>query len=81
MHSFDYYDWNKTLSYDAEITMVVGERGIGKTYGMRLQHIRDYIEREHRFSQLCRHKNQLSTFTSDFFTKIQLDGYFEDYRY
>ncbi len=76
---FDYYDWNKTLSYDAEVTMIVGERGIGKTYGMRLQHVNDYIQRGHRFMQLCRHKNQLADFVSDFMTKQQADGYFTDY--
>lgn len=79
MDNFEFYDWNKTLSYDAETTMVVGERGIGKTYGMRLQHINDYIERGHRFLQLCRHKNQLDSFVADFFTKQQTDGYFQDY--
>ena len=31
-----YYDWNATLAYDADVTMVVGARGIGKTYGALL---------------------------------------------
>ena len=33
----DYYDWHKTLSYNADVTMVIGARGIGKTYGLRKQ--------------------------------------------
>ena len=29
----EYYDWHKTLSYDADVTMVIGARGVGKTFG------------------------------------------------
>ena len=52
-----YYDWNKTLAYDADVTMVVGARGIGKTYGVRLQCIMDYIKNGFRFVELVRYKN------------------------
>ena len=37
----DFYDWQKTLSYDADVTMVIGTRGVGKTFGLRTQFIRD----------------------------------------
>ena len=37
----EFYNWQKTLSYNADVTMVIGARGIGKTYGLRLQFIRD----------------------------------------
>ena len=66
----DYYDWNKTLSYDADVTMVVGARGIGKTYGLRLQFIRDWIKDGSRFVELTRHKNELSDFAATYFNRI-----------
>ena len=39
----DFYDWNKTLSYDADVTMVIGAKGIGKTFGLRKQCIKDFL--------------------------------------
>ena len=67
-----YYDWNLTLSYDADVTMVVGARGIGKTYGLRLQFIRDFLKDGSRFVELTRHQKQLSDFTSTYFDRITM---------
>lgn len=75
----DYYDWNKTLSFDADVTMVVGARGIGKTYGLRLQFIRDWIKDGSRFVELVRHKNELSDFSSTYFNRIEENDEFPDY--
>ena len=55
-----YYDWEKTLSYDADVTMVIGARGVGKTFGLRRQFIRDYLRHEWRFVEVTRYKNELS---------------------
>ena len=75
----DFYDWNKTLSYNADVTMVIGARGIGKTYGLRLQFIRDYINNGYRFVELVRHKNELSDFAASYFDKIDSNSEFPDY--
>ena len=32
---FSYYSFNKILSYNAVINMVMGARGLGKTYGAK----------------------------------------------
>lgn len=77
----NFYDWNKTLSYDADVTMVVGARGIGKTYGLRLQFIRDYLKDGYRFVELVRHKNELSDFAISYFDKIQENNEFPDYEF
>lgn len=74
-----YYDWNATLSYDADVTMVVGARGIGKTYGLRLQFIRDYIKDGFKFTELTRHQKQLPDFTSSYFHRIIENDEFSDY--
>lgn len=76
-----YYDWNKTLSYDADVTMVVGGRGIGKTYGARLQFIRDYIKNENRFVELVRNKTDLPAFVGGYFSKIESNNEFPDYMF
>lgn len=75
----EYYDWNKTLSYDADVTMVVGARGIGKTYGLRLQFVRDYLKDGSRFVELTRHKNELSDFSATYFNRIVENNEFPDY--
>ena len=75
----EYYDWNKTLSYDADVTMVVGARGIGKTYGLRLQFIRDWIKDGSRFVELTRHKNELSDFSATYFNRIIENEEFPEY--
>lgn len=59
--------------------MVVGARGIGKTYGLRLQFIRDYIKDGFRFVELTRHQKQLPDFTSSYFSRIIENNEFEDY--
>lgn len=75
----NYYDWNKTLAYDADVTMVVGHRGIGKTYGLRLQFVRDFIKNGYRFTELVRYKNELSGVYSGYFDKIERNQHFPEY--
>lgn len=74
-----YYDWNNTLSYDADVTMVVGGRGIGKTYGIRLQFIRDYLKNKSRFVELVRNKSDLPAFVNGYFSRIDSNNEFPDY--
>lgn len=65
----DYYDWHKTLSYDADVTMVIGARGVGKTFGIRTQCIRDWIKDGSRFVEVCRFKNELSGVSDGYFNR------------
>lgn len=55
----DFYNWEKTLSYDADFTLVVGARGVGKTYGLRKQFISDYAKDGSHFVEIVRHAEQL----------------------
>lgn len=74
-----YYDWNKTLSYDADVTMVIGARGIGKTYGIRLQGIRDYINNGYRFVEIVRYKTELQGVIDGYFNRIETNEEFSGY--
>lgn len=74
----DYYDWNKTLSFDADVTMVVGERGVGKTYGLRLQLIRDHIAHGWNFVEVVRHKTEIAGVASTYFDKMTRNDEFPD---
>lgn len=73
----DFYDWDKTLSYDADVTMVIGARGLGKTYGLRKRFIKDWIRDGSRFVEVCRFKNELSGVSDGYFNRVQKE--FPDY--
>lgn len=66
----DYYDWQKTLSYDADVTMVIGARGVGKTFGIRTQCVRDYLRDGSRFVEVTRYKNELAGVSDGYFNRI-----------
>lgn len=77
----EYYNWDKTLSYDADMTMVIAARGCGKTYGIRKQCIRDYIKYGYRFVEVCRYKNELSLVSDGYFNRLGRDSLFEDWEF
>ena len=73
-----YYDWEKTLSYDADVTMVIGNRGIGKTFGLRMQCIDDHIKHGYRFVEICRFKNELGGLTEGYFGRLERQPKYRD---
>lgn len=66
----DYYDWQKTFTYDADVTMVVGARGLGKTYGLRKQFVKDYENHKWRFAEITRTKTEAQAVMQDYFSKV-----------
>lgn len=77
----DYYDWHKTLSYDADVTMVVGPRGVGKTFGLRKQCIKDFLKDGSRFVEVVRFKTELSGVSDGYFDRLQDLPDFKDYMF
>lgn len=77
----DYYDWEKTLSYDADVTMVIGPRGIGKTFGLRKQCIRDFLRDGSRFTEIVRFKNELSDVSDGYYNRLERLPEFADYMF
>lgn len=73
-----FYDWQKTLSYDADVTMVVGARGVGKTFGLRTQFIRDWKRDGSRFVELVRYKNELFGVSDGYFNRVEQQPEFSD---
>ena len=75
----DFYDWHKTLSYDADVTMVIGPRGVGKTFGLRKQCIKDFLKDGSRFVEVVRFKAELSGVADGYFNRLQDLPDFENY--
>lgn len=74
-----FYDWNKALSYDADVTMVIGARGVGKTYGLRCQCVRDFLKDRSTFVEIVRYKSELQGVSGDYFSRIGTNNEFEGY--
>lgn len=79
MAEFDFYDWNKTFSYDAYLTFISTIRGRGKTYGFTKQIISDYLKHGWRACEFTRYKSNLPGLTDSYFNKIQANSEFPDY--
>lgn len=77
--SSKFYDWQKTLSYNADVTMVITARGEGKTYGLRKQCVKDFLKNGYKFVEITRYKNELSSITSGYFDKLVLNKEFPGY--
>lgn len=65
-----YYDWQKTFTYDADVTMVIGARDVGKTFGLREQFLRDYMRDGSRFVALSRTKARIPKLSAGFFDGV-----------
>lgn len=74
-----YYNWNDTLSKDALVTMVIGMRGYGKTYGLRKQFIKDFLKDGSRFCDISRTKAERKLVSKDYFSKLEQNKEFEGY--
>lgn len=74
-----YLDWGKIFSYKADVTMVISERGFGKTYGLRKQFVKDYLKYGARFVEFTRYKNEIGPVSKDYFGKLQENNEFPEY--
>lgn len=54
-----YYNYNKILSYNAFINILIGERGVGKTYGASKMVVNKFIKKNEQFAYIRRYKSDL----------------------
>ena len=81
-----FIDWPMIMSYDAPYTLVIDSRTRGKTFGLRHQCIKDYVQRDKRFVELTRVADFLQgdgKLQQDYFAKYYVelpeDRYIRDY--
>ena len=76
-----YYNYDKLFSYnDFLIAFVIGERGVGKSYGAKLVALKKFLKTGEEFIYLRRYKTELDTSLSTFFDDLQANGEFEDHK-
>lgn len=64
------YDWVKTMSFDADITIVAGGRDIGKTFGWRGAVFNDFVKRGKTFVDVSRFDKAVPSVMSGYFDKL-----------
>lgn len=69
MSGKSYYSFDKVLSYNGTFNFIVGDRGVGKTYGAKKKAIKDFITRGHEFIYLRRFEDDIKT-RSTFFADV-----------
>lgn len=61
-----YYDYNRILSYNIPVNVLIGERGCGKSYGAKDYVIRQFLKKHSQFIYLRRYDNEIrSVFEKD----------------
>lgn len=65
-----HYNWERTLSYDAPVTMVVGAPNKGKTFGIRSYAFQRYLTRGQRFIEVCRLKDTRDNIKNNYLEKL-----------
>lgn len=59
--------------------LIIGDRDIGKTYGLRKSCVEDWLKRKERFVEICRHASELQDVTSEYFLKLEEEREFPSY--
>lgn len=75
-----YYNFDKVFSYNALITMVIGGRGIGKSFNSKLAVIKRFLKTGEQFMYVRRYRTELDSALPTFFSSLQAKGYFEEHQ-
>lgn len=68
-----YFNWGPVFSRQAPITMVVGARGLGKTYGLRKACIDEYLKKGLRFVEVSRFKSEQKAVSKGYFNRVSAE--------
>ena len=75
-----YYDYTKLMSYNASLNIIIGERGVGKSYGIKKIAIKKFLKTGKQFIYLRRYNSELEEALKDnnFFKDIRKDPDFKN---
>ena len=71
-----YYNYNRIISYNALLNILVGPRGIGKTFGASEFVTNQFIKKKDEFVYLRRYKTELSKSIRNFFSALIKENVF-----
>lgn len=76
-----FYNYNKILSYNAFLNFLIGERGVGKTYGAVKFVTSQFIKKNEQFAYIRRYKSDLKNSVPTFFTSVINNNEFDNHLY
>lgn len=78
-----WYSYDKVLSYNAMLNFIIGERGVGKSYGIKKIVINRFLKKGRKFIYLRRYDTELKKSLKDneFFKDIGNDPAFKDFKF
>lgn len=76
---FTWYNWDKISSYNGTYNFLVGQRGVGKTYGWKKKVIRAAIRKGEEFMYVRRYKEELKVSKETFFADLVAKNEFPDW--
>lgn len=76
-----FYDYQKVMSYNALLNFIIGERGVGKTYGAIKYVINRFLKYGEEFIYLRRYKTELRSSVPKFFDAINANNEYENKLY
>lgn len=59
MNSNIFYNYERVLSYNAFLNLIIGERGVGKTYGFKKYAIKRFLNKNKQFVYIRRYETDL----------------------
>ena len=74
-----FYSYSRILSYNAFLNFLIGERGVGKTYGAVKFVTKEFIKKGHQFVYLRRYKSDLKKSTPTFFNSLISNNEFPEH--
>lgn len=75
-----YYDPQKMLSYNRILNFIIGARGIGKSFSMKVHPIRRFLKHGEQFIYVRRYKDELKK-VQNYFNDIKASGLFPDVKF
>ena len=74
-----YYNYDKLFSYNFLLAFVIGERGVGKSFGAKKAMLSKFLKNGEQFVYLRRYKTELDTALSTFWSDLQSAGFFTEH--
>ena len=76
-----YYTLQRVLSFNSLINIIIGERGVGKSYTCKKHVINRFIKKNEQFVYLRRYKTELKSSVPKFFDDIIANNEFPEARF
>lgn len=66
----DYYEYGSVRSYNAQYNAIAGARGLGKTYGAKVNVVEEWFKKRRQFFLLRRYRDEIKKAAPSFFADI-----------